>query len=163
MIKLTKYVAISLMVLMFSVGNLNVTAAVNVINVTIDGCYVNFGVRGPIVSEGRTLVPLRGVFELLGFDVDWNTQAEQAQITRDDFHLTLTVGESFFILNGERHELEVAAVIIEDRILIPIRALLESVNYSVGWNPETATVIITSPQETTIAPYDVEYLDEDDE
>jgi len=48
------------------------------INVEINGVLVNFSeedpnleAKHPEIQEGRTYVPLRGVFEGLGFDVGW--------------------------------------------------------------------------------------------
>jgi len=39
------------------------------ISVTINGEAVSFTDQEPVIIDGRTLVPVRGVFEALGFDV----------------------------------------------------------------------------------------------
>ena len=38
----------------------------------------------PVISDGRTLVPLRAVSELLGLDVEWNESDRQVIITDGD-------------------------------------------------------------------------------
>ena len=43
------------------------------ISVTIDGERVHFPGQQPVIVDGRTLVPVRGVFEQLGFEVNWVT------------------------------------------------------------------------------------------
>ena len=44
------------------------------ISVTIDGERVHFPGQQPVIIDGRTLVPVRGVFEQLGFEVNWFSQ-----------------------------------------------------------------------------------------
>lgn len=48
-----------------------VYAADSNIRVTVDGQLVAFEGQYPAIVDGRTLVPVRGVFEQLGFTVDW--------------------------------------------------------------------------------------------
>ena len=48
------------------------------IRVTINGQQVTFDGQSPVIVNGRTLVPVRGVFEQLGFVVGWDGEARQA-------------------------------------------------------------------------------------
>ena len=114
------------------------------LHVTIDGKQVNFTDQGPTIVDGRTLVPVRGVFEELGFEVDWEQDTETARLTRSGYEVVLTIGSANFITNGESHTLDVPAQIIGGRTMLPIRAVLESVGYSVGWSQSTNTVLISS-------------------
>ncbi len=43
--------------------------------VFLDGRQLSFDVP-PAIENGRTLVPLRAIFEALGADVDWNGQTQ---------------------------------------------------------------------------------------
>jgi len=118
--------------------------------VTIDGVAVDFEGQPPIIVDGRTLVPVRGVFEQLGFDVDWDQDAQMAILTRDDFVVRIIIGEPTFGIDdyvreaSGNVELDVPAQIIGDRTLLPIRAVLESVGYYVDWDNATRTVIVSS-------------------
>jgi len=112
--------------------------------VTIDGRYVDFIDQGPTIVDGRTLVPVRGVFEELGFEVDWEQDMETARLTRNGYEVALTIGSAIFITNGESHTLDVPAQVIGGRTMLPIRAVLESVGYSVDWSQSTNTVLISS-------------------
>ena len=114
------------------------------INVTIDDIPVIFDGQGPAIIQGRTLVPVRGVFEELGFYVDWNQNELTATLTRDDFDIIITIGSDTFTTNNEVHPLDVPAQIIDGRTLLPIRAVIESVGYFVDWCQPTSTVVITS-------------------
>lgn len=115
------------------------------INVTIDDVPVIFDGQGPAIIEGRTLVPVRGVFEELGFDVSWNQASQAVTLTNDDFEVTITVDSNIFSVNDKIHTLEVPAQIVDSRTLLPIRAVLESVGFYVSWEQATGTVAIRSP------------------
>jgi hypothetical protein len=120
------------------------------INVTINGVPVVFDGQSPVNVDGRTLVPVRGVFEELGFTVDWNGDTQQATLSNANYVVVLTVGNAVFTTNGASHTLDVPAQIINGRTMLPIRAVLESVGYFIGWDSGTSTVLI-SEQATTIA------------
>jgi len=99
----------------------------NEISVTINGQQVSFADQGPVIIDGRTLVPVRGVFEALGFDVGWNQTTQTATLTSADYAVIITVGSSAFTTNGISHNLDVPAQIIGGRTMLPIRAVVESV------------------------------------
>lgn len=119
-----------------------VTVFANEINVIIDGQQVNFDGQRPTVIDGRTLVPVRGVFETLGFDVEWNPYTQAATLTNSDYVVVVTIGNAVFTTNGVGYILDVPAQIIGGSTMLPIRAVLESVGYYVDWNADTHTVII---------------------
>jgi len=119
-----------------------VSLQANQILVTINGSQVNFSDQGPTIVDGRTLVPVRGVFEELGFEVNWEQDTQTAKLTRNGYEVTLTIGSASFTTNGESHTLDVPAQIIGGRTMLPIRAVLESVGYSVNWIEATNTVSI---------------------
>ena len=116
----------------------------NAISVTIDGQHVIFADQLPAIVDGRTLVPVRDVFETLGFGVSWNEQARQVTLTRGNNTIFITIDSTTFTTNGTSHTLDVPAQIVGGRTMLPIRALLESVGYDLGWEEATRTVIITT-------------------
>jgi uncharacterized Zn-binding protein involved in type VI secretion len=120
-------------------------AAPGTANVTINGIPVNFpGGQGPAIEGGRTLVPVRGVFEMLGFNVDWEAATSTAILSNDTITMRITIGNDVFTVNGTPHTLDVPAQNIGGRTMVPIRLPLESVGYNIGWDAATSTVLITS-------------------
>ncbi|MCL2287426.1 MAG: TraB/GumN family protein [Firmicutes bacterium] len=123
--------------------------AVNVyaedIAVTVDGQPITFPDQGPILVEGRTLVPVRFVFEAMGFVVQWEAETETAVITRDSDRIRITIGSSSFTTNGVRHDLDVPAKNISGRILVPLRLPLESLGYRLNWDAAINTAVVSSP------------------
>jgi len=121
------------------------TPAANEVRVTINNQPVNFDGQGPVIVDGRTLVPVRGVFEALDFDVDWDQASQTAHLTRTGQAVTISIGSSTFTVNGTSRQLDVPAQNIGGRTMLPIRAVLESVGYNVDWDGATSTILVTAP------------------
>jgi len=114
----------------------------NNISVTIDGQQVNFNDQQPVLVDGRTLVPVRGVFEALGFDVGWHQPTQTVTLTNAGYIVSISVGSQNFTTNGQSYALDVPAQIIGGRTMIPLRAVLESVGYELDWDGASSTVLI---------------------
>lgn len=120
------------------------TAPVNDIIVTVNGEMVNFKDQDPIIKEDRTLVPVRGVFEALGANVDWLQEAQKVVVNTASTNVTLTLNSEVYYVNGEAKTLDVPAMLINDRTMVPIRAISESLGCKVEWDDENREVVITT-------------------
>jgi thiol-disulfide isomerase/thioredoxin len=126
-------------------ASMPVTALANdTIRVVINDQQVEFRDQEPVIVDGRTLVPVRGVFETMGFEVGWDGNLQTAFLVRNDFQIAITIGSDVFTTNGTRYTLDVPAQIIGGRTMLPLRAVLESVGYTLDWDGSTRTVSITS-------------------
>ena len=114
------------------------------ISVTVEGQRVSFADQNPVIVDGRTLVPVRGVFESLGFDVGWDSITRTVTLTRDGYTVTIVIDNANFTTNNASHTLDVPAQIIGGRTMLPIRLVLESVGYYVGWNEATRAVLVSA-------------------
>ena len=112
------------------------------IKVIVNGTELSFD-QPPIIENGRTLVPLRAIFEALGATVDWNPSTQTVTAVKDDITVTLKIGSDVLVRNGENIKLDVPAKIAGGRTLVPARAVAESFGAEVEWEPEARTVIIT--------------------
>ena len=115
------------------------------ITVLLDGEPVSFDAQ-PEILAGTTFVPLRSIFEQLGAEVEWNQQRQEALLTSGREEICLKVGSKVAIRNTEVSSLIDAPYLKEDRVMVPLRYLSESLGYDVTWNPETRTAEIRSPQ-----------------
>lgn len=140
-----KLLMVALMLMLILSFALTIVFANEDIAVTIDGQAVVFADQQPVIIDGRTLVPVGGVFDALGFVPTWEGAIQTATLTRDDFTIVITIGSSTFTTNNVAHTLDVPAQIIGGRTMLPIRAVLESVRYTLEWDGATRTVIIKSP------------------
>lgn len=113
------------------------------IKVTVNGEYVAFD-QPPIIENDRTLVPFRAIFEKLGAKVEWDNNTRTVTAVKDGTTITLKIGEKAININGENKELDAASQIVNDRTLVPVRAISEALGCKVEWDGETKTVIIKS-------------------
>lgn len=114
----------------------------NDIAVTVNGERVKFDARPQIIDD-RTLVPLRAIFEALGAQVNWNADTKTVTAERQETQVSLTIGSNALIVNGEQKTLDVPAQIIQDRTLVPVRAIAESFRCIVDWDGERQMVTVT--------------------
>ncbi len=113
------------------------------IEVVLDGKMVAFDVQ-PTLLEGRTLVPVRAIFEALGATVAWNDATQTAIAEKDGTEIRITIGEKQMLKNGLIIPLDVGAVLLDARTLVPVRAIAESFDCTVEWIDATQTVKITT-------------------
>ena len=120
--------------------------------VTIDGQQVTFADQGPVIIDGRTLVPVGGVFGAIDFVPTWDGATRTATLTRSDFTIVITIDNATFTTNGVQHTLDVPAQIVNGRTMLPIRAVLESIGYDLDWDSSTRTVVIETSTSSTALP-----------
>ena len=131
--------------IMFAVLMLSMAAFAADITVTLNGEVVDcesYGSPATIV-EGRTLVPLRAIFEALGASVEWDQATRTVSSTLGEDSISLAVGSTTLIKNGEDVTLDVPAQIINDRTMVPARAIAEAYGVGVEWDAATRTVVLT--------------------
>ena len=87
----------------------------------------------PVVSSGRTLVPARAVFEALGADVRWNGDAGIAVCSLGDVTVRIKPGMNYIFVNSKKVNVDVGAAAVSGRILVPLRAVEESLRCTVNW------------------------------
>lgn len=65
----------------------------------------------------------------------------------NDISITLQIGNSIMTVNGDSKEIDTgrntSPVIINDRTLLPIRAVIEAMNGKVDWEQQTQTAVLT--------------------
>ena len=127
----------ALLVSCFSMG----MAAAQPIGVFLNGERINFDVQ-PVLENERLLVPLRGIFETLGADVQWIEDTSEVVITKGDDKIQLSPGIKKASKNGSDFALDAAPRIVNGRILVPVRFVAENLHAEVKWNPYTRAVSI---------------------
>ncbi len=101
----------------------------------------------PIIENGRTLVPLRAIFEVMGCAVYYYNEDGKQIVSahRANDSLMLTIGENKMYFNDKEISLDVPAKIKNGRTLVPLRAISEAFECEVFWDGETRTIYIYSP------------------
>ena len=83
------------------------------------------------------------IFEALGAQVNWNADTKTVTAERQETQVSLTIGSNALFVNGEQKTLDVPAQIIQDRTLVPVRAIAESFRCIVDWDGERQMVMVT--------------------
>ncbi len=91
-----------------------------------------------IIQDGRTLVPVRGVFEYMGYEVDWDNETKTATLTNSEKGITIELsnGNEDFYVNGESVHPDVPQQIINGRFMLPLRAVGDAVGAEIEWDGE---------------------------
>ena len=110
--------------------------------VMLNGNQLTFDVD-PTIENGRTLVPLRAIFEALGADVSWDGATQTIAATKSNTQVVLQIGSQTVYKNDSYVNIDVPAKIINDRTMIPLRFISESFGAEVAWNSTTQVAEIT--------------------
>lgn len=113
------------------------------VSVYMNNEKINFDVD-PMVINGRTMVPMRAIFEKLGAEVLWDDASNTATAFKDKTYISITIGSFFMDTFSESIKLDVPAMIVNGRTLIPLRAVSEAFKCEVKWDENTSTVNIYS-------------------
>lgn len=111
-----------------------------------NGEQVNFDVE-PITENDRTLVGMRAIFESLDADVTWEQDTLTAVAVKDDTTIKLQANNNVMLKNDEEITLDAPAQIVNDRTMIPLRAVAEALDAKVDWVGELRRVVIDQDPE----------------
>lgn len=100
----------------------------------------------PYIKDGRTLVPMRRVFEILGANVSWSEAEQCVTAVKGITEVKLYIGSKTAYKNGKPVELEVPAEIMAStgRTMVPLRFVSEALGCSVEWTGATRTITINT-------------------
>lgn len=117
------------------------------ITIMLNGNYLYSDVP-PTIIDDRTLVPMRAIFEALNADVSWDeataTATAKAKVKKKDVEIKLTENQKTVYVNDEPVELDVPAMIINGRFVVPVRFVAETFGATVNWNAQAERVDITA-------------------
>jgi len=134
--------------------------------VYIDGKKLDFADQPPVIQNGRTLVPMRAIFEALGAEVKWDQVTQTVTAFRPDETyagflgdktITLTIGKNTAHLVSDVRErpensrdediaLDVPAQVMNSRTMVPLRFVSETLDAHVKWDAKTNRIDIYTPQ-----------------
>lgn len=137
---LSLVIALILVVSLCSVITVN---AEKTVTVTVDGQIVHFDVQ-PRLIGGRTMVPLRAIFEALGAAVEWDEKTRTVTAYNEVYIVKCTIDSNTMYINNEAKTIDVAPMIVDSRTLVPARFVAEAFDCNVDWDENTFTVTITS-------------------
>lgn len=112
-----------------------------IIDVFVKGDGVDFDVP-PIVKNGRTLIPVRAIMNRFGAEIAWDEASSTVTITKNDTVIKLVIGSDVALVNGVEVKLDVPAEVKDNRTLVPIRFIAETLKQKVEYDDASKTIVI---------------------
>jgi hypothetical protein len=124
-------------------------AADSEIRILFFGEYLELD-QPPVIVSGRTLVPMRAIFEAFGGEVIWHEEDRAVEAVFEErlLRMYLPIGSDTLYIayfekeGGDTVTLDVPAQIINGRTMVPVRAISEALHCNVEWVAESRTVVI---------------------
>lgn len=113
-------------------------------NVFFKGGNIKFDTP-PIIKQNRALISIRSVSEAVGANVEWNKEKNMAKIHKGTIIIEFDFANTVVYVNGSETELDVPAEIINNRIVVPLRFIVENMNLQIDWDQDTNTIEISEP------------------
>ena len=133
------------------------------VSVELDGKPLSFEVPPQIIKD-RTMLPFRAIAEAMGAEVNWDPDLRKITMHLSNKYAIMTINDPILIhgefkgvspsaLNVEglegssKYEMDSPPVIVNDRTLVPLRAISEALGAKVDWDAQTFTAKITTEKQ----------------
>lgn len=125
------------------------------ISVLLNGEVLDFDVQ-PQIINGRTMVPMRKIFEALGATVEWENETQLIRAKKQGKIVVMQINSPLISVDGYDVTLDVPPQLIGGRTLVPVRAVAESFDIHVLWDEIYNNVVLSTyiPFETSIQTFD---------
>lgn len=102
--------------------------------VLVDGRKVKFQGGDPVSENGRIQVPLRGIGEALGANVEYDGAEKKVTYTKENKSIVLTMGSKQALVDGQSVAMDIAAKAVKGRTYVPLRFVSENLGEAVEWD-----------------------------
>ncbi|MBB6217851.1 hypothetical protein HNQ80_003987 [Anaerosolibacter carboniphilus] len=111
------------------------------IKIRIDDFFTKLD-TSPFLIEGRTMIPVRGVLEILGAIISWDGKTQTVAAKRADVEVRMIINQKTAYINGVAVELDVAPILKDGHTYVPLRVISEAFNQDVTWDSKYKIVNI---------------------
>ncbi len=100
-----------------------------------------------ITAKGQTMIPLRGLIEEMGMDIEWIDETQEIILSKGTRKINLQIRNKLVKVEGTAYGDVVYTLysppkIKDSRTFVPVRFLSEQMGYKVFWDGENQTVTI---------------------
>ncbi|KUO50600.1 MAG: hypothetical protein APF76_08100 [Desulfitibacter sp. BRH_c19] len=132
----------ALLLLIFCTNSAVVANNQGIITLTINSHAINFP-NQLVIEDEKVVVPLRGVFELLGAKVNWDASQEKITITREGNITEMFLGEKTIVVNGQAKRMTLAPYLSDDnKTMVHIRVVQDAFGSFLEWDQDVFAVNI---------------------
>ncbi len=98
--------------------------------------------------NGTVYIPLRSIFEALGWEVTWDAPSKTATCTNNDRIINFELGSTSVKIDGRHYIMDKPFIILGNMSYVPKKFITEEFGLKVRWNKKD-NIIITSDEDTT--------------
>lgn len=95
-----------------------------------------------IVMSGRSMVPVRALFEKLGGTAAWNSSTQKMTVSYNGYSIVLTSNSKNAVINGKTYDMGVPAKKINERLMFPVAALKSQLNFNITLSGSEGALLI---------------------
>ncbi|UJF31508.1 DUF5711 family protein [Paenibacillus hexagrammi] len=94
------------------------------------------------MKDGRVMISLREIFEMLGAEVTWKAENEQILAKRNGKQIAFQIGSNDAYVDDTAIVLDAAPVLIDEVTYVPLRYVTEALGSNVEWDATNKVVKI---------------------
>ena len=117
--------------------------------IVINGEVAQFSVP-TVAVQGRTMVPMREIFEKLGATVEWINDEQRIIAKTATKTIDMQINNNWTICNNIEIYTDAAPMLYNGRTVVPLRFVGEQLNLNVGWDGNTNTITLDTKGVVTI-------------
>lgn len=103
------------------------------ISLYVNELLVESSIMPPVQIDGYVLVPTREVFSAMGANVQWKSTEKKVYIEDQKSLIVLQLNSNEAWVNGEVKTMDMAPKVINDKVMVPIRFISETLGFKVDW------------------------------
>ncbi|QEK13249.1 hypothetical protein FQB35_13750 [Crassaminicella thermophila] len=99
----------------------------------------------PYIKNGRTMLPVRYVGEVIGVaskDITWDGASKTVTIFKENSIIQMSIGNNTLIKDGQRIIMDVAPEIVNGRTMLPVSYIAKALDIEIKWNSIARTVTV---------------------
>ncbi|MFX3633987.1 MAG: stalk domain-containing protein [Candidatus Pristimantibacillus sp.] len=98
----------------------------------------------PFTKDGATFVPLRAIFEKLGYTVEWDAKTKTVTGKKDGESIQFRIGEKSATVNGEKKAMSVSASLVGSTTYIPLQSIEAATGNKAVWDHNNKKIVLAS-------------------
>lgn len=99
----------------------------------------------PILYKGKVFVPLRAVGQALGYQINYGEKSKTMDLISKTHKVTVTVGFINANVNGAAVKMDIAPVLSNSSLYVPLTFVQKNFKYSVTFSEDKNMVVIDKP------------------
>ncbi|MBN2796805.1 MAG: hypothetical protein JXR88_15445 [Clostridia bacterium] len=96
----------------------------------------------PYIVNGRTIVPIKFLMDILGYEVTWDEATQKVRCLRGSHTIEMQINKPEILIDGVVYMSDMVPVIINNRTYVPLAVIARGTGAEVTWDPDESLVRI---------------------